>query len=231
VAGGLATPARQRNAVVMLAGAAFIIVAAALGASVASSFDDSLEVLVAANPIVEGETVQESDFRTVQIAAAAGDIEVVTPSSLENLVGRVAAGPIGDGAMIHLEQFTVAGDESRIILGASLTASQYPAGGLKAGDFVRLISVAPRVSFDTEATTTGYEVGFGEITAAIPISDTSIHYSIRVGESSANVVAQLLAEGRIALALVDRSIALEIVPALAPEQPVQPLEFDDGAGE
>lgn len=226
VAGGLVAPARQRNAVVMLAGAAFIIVAAALGASVASKFDDSLEVLVAASPIVEGQPIDADDFRTVKIAAAAGDIEAVAPSSIGDLIGRVAAGPIGEGAMIHPSQFTVAGDETRIIVGAQLSANQYPAGGLKPGDFVRLIAVTPPNSiFSSGSVSTGEEVAFGEITDAVPISNTSIHYSIRIGESSSNLVAQLLSQNAISLALVDKSIALELVSPASPGLAVEPLEF------
>ena len=123
-AGGLAAPTRQRNAAVMIAGAAFIILAAALAASVASSFDDSIEVLVATSEIAEGQPVTEADFRTVRIAAGAGDIQVVSPDSIEDLVGRVAAGPIGEGSMIHPAQFAISSAEAKVVVGAALGPDQ-----------------------------------------------------------------------------------------------------------
>jgi len=220
-AGGLVAPTRRRNTAAMIAGLAFVLIAAAMAASVASSFDDSIEVLVAAETIVEGQPVALDDFRTVKIAAGAGDIEAVSPESLDDLVGLIAAGPIGEGSLVHPAQFAAATEEQRIVIGAALTPSQYPANGLKPGDQVRLIAVAPRYGSD-DGFSAGQEIAVGEITFVSPTRN-GVHVSIRVGESSATVVAQLVAQDRITLGLVDQSITIESVTPLQPADPVAPL--------
>lgn len=234
-AGGLAAPTRQRNAAVMIAGAAFIILAAALAASVASSFDDSIEVLVASNEIAEGQPISASDFRTVRIAAGAGDIQAVSPDSIDDLVGRVAAGPIGEGSMIHPAQFAISSEETKVVVGAALGPDQYPATGLKPGDQVRLIEVAGRFgsSDDDSGFSSGREITVGEITDVVRLgSPDTLHFSIRVGESAASVVAQRVAQDRLTIALVDESLTIQRVDPLEPIAPVVPLEIEeDESGE
>jgi len=232
-ASGLAAPTRQRNAAVMVAGAVFIILSAALAASVASSFDDSIEVLVAANEIAEGQPVAAEDFRTVKIAAGEGDIQAVAPGSIDDLVGRVAAGPIGEGSMIHPAQFAIAAEEAQVVVGAALGPDQYPATGLKPGDQVRLIEVAARfdagIGDDDETFSAGREITTGEVTDVVRLSSQDqLHFSIRVGESAASVVAQRVAQDRLTIALVDESLTLERVDPLEPASPVVPLDVEEG---
>lgn len=236
VAGGLNAPGRKRNAGAMIAGLAFIIIAGAMGASVASSFDDSIEVLVAERDIEEGESIARDDFRTVQIAAAAGDIEVMAPTSIDELVGRVAAGPIGEGSMIHPDQFANAYGEQKILIGATLEPNQYPAGGLKAGDEVRLIALAGRgsSSFDDEdgGGVGATEIAVGVVVDVIPLgSNNDLHISLRVPESSANIIVQLVSTDRISVGLLDEGISLDEVNPLAPEAPVDPQTVSEDAGE
>lgn len=231
-ASGLAAPARRRNAGVMLAGAALIILAGAMAASVAASFDDSLEVLVAAEPIAEGQTIEADDFRVVRIAAGAGDIQAVAPSAVAELEGRVAAGPIGEGALIHPSQFAVAEAEKRLVVGAALAPNQFPASGLRPGDMVRLIEVSSGRSVGRdESFTAGRDIAVGEVVEVVSLPQNNLHFSIRVSESAANVVAQRVAENRLSLALLDESVTLELVDPLAPASPVVPLELEDQAGE
>ncbi len=232
-ASGLAAPTRQRNAAVMIAGAAFIIVAAALAASVASSFDDSIEVLVASADIAEGQPIAATDFRTVKIAAGEGDIQAVSPTSIDDLVGRVAAGPIGEGSMIHPAQFAIAAEEDLVVVGAALGPDQYPATGLKPGDQVRLIEVTSRFGADQEGFTSGREITVGEITDVVRLrTGDALHFSIRVGESAASVVAQRISEDRLTIALVDESLTLNRIDPLEPIQPVVPIELEeDESGE
>lgn len=227
---GLAAPTRQRNAAVMIAGAIFIILSAALAASVASSFDDSIEVLVASTEIAEGQPVTADDFRAVKIAAGEGDIQAVSPDSIEDLVGRVAAGPIGQGSLIHPAQFAIASEETQVVVGAALGPDQYPATGLKPGDKVRLIEVAAPFSVsasDDDGFSAGREITIGEITDVVRLAtQDNLHFSIRVGESAASVVAQRVAQDRLTIALVDESLVLERVDPLEPASPVVPLELD-----
>lgn len=226
-AGGLASPARTRNTAAMLAGLAFIVIAGAIGASVASSYDDSIDALVAASPINEGERITEDHFRTVRIAAAAGDIEILPPEAAAELVGRVAAGPIGEGAMVHPSQFDVAHSEQRILVGALLEPDEYPAGGLKRGDMVRLIAVAGSSLSGGDTEVPLREIAIGEIADVVQMSETAMHYSIRVPESASNIVVQLVAQNRLSLGLLDDSIELEGVEPLTPAEPVEPIELED----
>jgi len=229
VAGGLNTPTRQRNTAAMIAGLAFIIIAGAMGASVASSFDDSIAVLVARDDIEEGATINDEDFRIVQIAAAAGDIEVMAPSSIEQLVGRVAAGPIGKGSMIHPDQFTDPFGEQKVLVGATLGASQYPASGLKRGDQVRLIATVSRSS-DEDGMSAGEEITVAEVVDVVPTGSLGLHVSLRVPESSVNVVVQLVSDDVLSMALLDESVTLESVSPLAPGSAVNP-QTAEGASE
>jgi len=229
-ANGLAAPTRQRNAALMIAGAAFIVLSAAMAASVASSFDDSIEVLVASSEIAEGQPVMQDDFRAVRIAAGAGDIQAVSPASIADLVGRVAAGPIGEGSMIHPAQFAVFANEAQVVVGAALQPDQYPATGLKPGDQVRLIEVADRYGGgdDEGAFSAGREITIGEVTDVVRLrSSDNLHFSIRVGESAASVVAQRVAQDRLTIALVDDSRVLEQVDPTNPVEPVVPFDLDD----
>lgn len=226
-AGGLVSPTRKRNNAAMLAGIAFIVIAGALGASVASSFDDSIEALVAADVIEEGQRITADDFRTVRIAAAAGDIEVLSPESAAELVGRVAAGPIGSGALIHPSQFAVAHEEQRILIGAELEPDEYPAGGLKRGDLVRLIAVAGSSFGGNDVEVPMREIAIGEIADVVPISDSQVHFAIRVPESASNTVVQLVSANRLSLGLLDDSIELDGVEPLTPAEPVEPIELQD----
>lgn len=231
VAGGLTAPARQRNTAVMVAGLVFVILAGAIGASVAASFDDSLDVLVAAGPIAEGQAITADDFRVVQIAAAAGDIQAVAPDSIDSLIGRVAAGPIGAGSMIHPEQFVDPTQEATVIVGAALGPNQYPANGLKPGDRVRLIEVADEfdVGDDEDAGfVSGREIGLGEIVGVVRLGQADqLHFAIRVGESTANLVAQRVSQEQLSLALIDDGITIQQVEPLDPADAVVPLELDD----
>ncbi len=211
----------------MIAGVAFIVIAAAMAASVAASFDDSLDVLVAAEPITEGQPITADHFRVVQIAAGAGDIEAVSPEQVEDLVGRVAAGPIGEGSLIHPDQFMVARDDQLVVIGAALEPDQYPATPLKPGDRVRLIQVSDgRSSGGDDSFDSGTELALGEITDVAILGAKEQHFSIRVPESVANVIAQRVAQDRLTIALLDESITLEQIDPLAPARPLVPLELD-----
>lgn len=222
---------RQRNAAVMIAGVAFIVIAAAMAASVAASFDDSVDVLVAAEPIAEGQPITADHFRVVQIAAGAGDIQAVSPEQADQLVGRVAAGPIGEGSLIHPDQFMVARDDQLVVVGAALEPDQYPATPLKPGDRVRLIQVTGGRTSGDDGFDSGMELAFGEITDVTQLGPKEHHFSIRVPESVANVIAQRVAQDRLTIALLDESITLEQVDPLAPARPLVPLELDAPADE
>jgi len=224
VAGGLASPTRQRNTAAMIAGLAFIILAGALGASVASSFDDSIDVLVARDDIAEGDVIDDSDFRVVQIAAGAGDIEVMAPSSIERLVGQTAAGPIGSGSLIHPDQFTQAYGEQQILIGASLEPNQFPAGGLREGDQVRIIALANRSSRDDDIRA-GQEVSVGEIVKVEPLGGDRLHFAVRVPESTANLVVQLVADKQVSLGLLDNRVTLDQVDPVEAEEAFEPQSF------
>lgn len=223
---GLAGPVRQRNAAAMAAGLAFIVIAGLIGASVADSFDDSLEVLVAAEPLVEGQPIAATDLRIVRIAAATGDVQVVAPGELNNLTGRVAAGPIAAGAIIHPSLFVTQQEEIQVVVGVALEPDHYPASGLSPGDRVRVISLMPRRN-DDEILVSGQEIAVAEVVDASQLSANKMHFSIRINESSANVVAQLVALERVTLVLVDQSLQLDSVDPLEPAEPPSPLQIEE----
>ena len=118
------------------------------------------------------------------------------------------------------------------MIGAALNPDQFPAGGLKVGDKVRLIALADGFSNDDDDSfVVGQEIAVGEIGDVTVLGTNSTHFSIRVPESSANVVAQLVALDRLSLGLLDQSIDLEVVDPLAPAEIEAPLTIDEGASE
>jgi hypothetical protein len=211
-----------RNTIWIIGGLVLLLASGLAGLAVARSLAARTDVLVTARAITAGETIDEGDLITAEMAVD----PVVTyagPDQLPELVGQTAVGPLAKGAVVNADQFAP-GDGAEIdqvILGVDLAAGQYPRVGLKPGDRVTLIEVYDPRFNDDRASTAG-PLGGGEVVEITRLSQQDhLLVSIRIPESLAVEVSQMAHEQRVRLVLED--VALSRVEA-QPVDPVEPLE-------
>lgn len=235
---GLPTaPKRQRNTGWMIGGAALILVSGFTAASMAQSYTETVDVLVAAESIAKGEQLQAEDVEVVPIAAGQGEIQAIDPSGLEDLVGRIASGPIGAGSVLHPDQFAaVEAEEQMVTVGMALEHDEFPTSGLQRGDIVRLFDVGS--GFGQDEATIAKEITIGEIVSVEPLrSGSQYHFAVRVKESTANIITSRVTQDALAIALAEFGSDADDVGRLAevleanedvdPLDPAEPLEPGD----
>ena len=220
---GLVPPKRKSNTAWMIAGAALILISGLSAISIVGSLTESVDVVVASRPIAEGEVIGEGDLAVAAITTRSGDVRAVPPEEIQSMIGLVAAGPVGQGAIVHPDAFIEASmgmeEEQTVLVGAALGPNQYPRTGLRPGDTVRLVETAPR-SFSAGddvigVGTTAREITTGEIVEVFALGSASnFHFSIRIGESSANLVAQRVSEDRLTLVLIEQDSLFDSMEAL-----------------
>lgn len=226
---GLPTPPRrQRNTTWLLIGALLVVGSGIAALSMANSLSDRVDVVVASRDIAEGEVVAESDFSTAAVGLNSG-VVVVNPDDVPSLAGKVAAGPIGEGAIVHPNYFLGGlGDGTKtVIVGVDVDPGEYPRFGMVPGDQMVLIALAED-SFG-ELSEGSREVGDGEVVEVVALSRTdSFLVSLRVDSTIAALVATLSSEDRLALALKELADSETDVRPLSPVTPAEPLSNDDG---
>jgi hypothetical protein len=234
-------PTRSRNRGWLLAGGLLTLIAGISAASIFSSLSQSVDVLVASRPIAKGAVISVDDYRVVSIAADTGSIRAIAPDDGEKLIGQLAAGPIGEGSILHPDQFTNRVDqgiERTVVVGAALAPNDLPLLDLLPGDQIRLFEtfsgqaagVGSAFSLDETAQITSVS---REITDATVVESSSLntsgsrHVAMRISESNANLVTNLIEQGRLAVALVDSLPATESVGPIDPGEPLEPGEPGD----
>lgn len=202
----LVPPKRRSNTIWMVAGLVLILISAISAAALAQSFNDSVQVVVAVRPIAEGQSVVAEDLGIAEISTSANNVRAIEPGRRGDLVGLVAAGPIGQGSIVHPDSFVsmAADDEGNVVVGAALGPDNYPRASLQPGDVVRLIELSGgAVSLDGAPAAGGREITIGEIVEVVRLGGDNFHFSIRVGESSANLVVDRIASNQLSLALLE----------------------------
>lgn len=233
---GLVPPKRKSNTAWMIAGLALLVISGLSAASIVSSLTDSVDVVVAERPIAEGEIIGEGDLGIAAITTRSGDVRAVPPEQIESLIGLVAAGPVGQGAIVHPDAFIEAAmgveEDQTVVVGAALDPDQYPRTELRPGDTVRLVETAPQTFVAGDELigvgTTAREITTGEIVEVFALSGNDFHFSVRIGESSANLVAQRVSEGRLTLVLVEEDSPFESMEALEPNEIPTELTTTEG---
>jgi len=231
-------PKRSRNTGWMTAGAALIVIAGIAAASIASSLSQSVDVLVASRPIAEGAVISAQDYRTVAIAADTGAIEAISPDDADRLIGQLASGPIGSGSILHPDQFTSRADqdvEGTVVIGADLTPNDLPLLDLLPGDRVRLfetfdqgsVSIGAFGDDEDQLASVAREVTDAEVVLATPLTGEDLHVALRINESNANIVANLVEQSRLIIVLVDSLPSTSAVAPTVPGEPLSPGEPGD----
>ena len=161
-------------------------------------------VLVAGSDIEAGAIVEVSDVVVVQIAADSG-VDFVTRPERDLVVGHRARTRITAGTPLSPELIV---EEDRLpdgqaVVGAVLSAGQYPASALSLDDTVVLLDVGAQGSDDTAV-----EIGTATIWAIEPVAEQSeprFFISFAVDQEHQLDVATAAGRDRLRVALVDAS--------------------------
>ncbi len=211
------SPRRPRNTLWIIVGLVLMVIAGLAALGLAGGLAARVEVLVAAQPIAEGQTVTAADLAVAEISIST-EVQAIAPGQLEEYVGRVATGPVGAGAVLHPGQFAESLDDGveHVIVGAALQPGAYPRVGLRPGDRVRLVDIEAAL-----AATVAVEA---EVVEVVPTgSGGELLISLRIDENQAAPVSAVAARGALRLALLDEGFD-DVVTPLAPALPVTPLD-------
>ena len=223
--------ARPRNGPWVIGGIILVVLSGLAAASLISSDETVVQrtsVVIAAQSIAEGRVLQAEDLAVAEITELAREIQVMAPETIDQIIGRVAAGPIGSGSVVHPDQFIIGGlgQEPTVVVGAALGPDEYPQLTLRPGDLIRVIEtrIDDIEGDDGIVRIDGRELAVAQVVEVRPLSGDQLHFSLRVGESSANVLLDRIARGRVSIALIDGDTAARPAPALEPAAPLAPVD-------
>lgn len=161
-------------------------------------------ILVAGAEIEAGSVIEVSDVVVVQVAADTG-VDFVTRAERDLVVGQRARTAISQGTPLTPE-LIVEQDrlpDGRAIVGAVLSAGEYPASAISLGDTVALLDVGTQGSADP-----AIEIGNATIWAIEPVAEQSeprFFISFAVDVEYQLDVATATGQGRLRVSLVDAS--------------------------
>ena len=232
---------RRQNTPWIIGGIALVLLSGLAAASLASTEDPIVQrtpALIAARSIAEGRVITADDLQVVEVEGLPREVQIMDPATLDDVLGRIAAGPIGSGSFIHPDQFIIGGlgQEPTVVIGANLNPDEYPLQDLRRGDLVRIVEVRIEDFGDEDLPVRidGRELAVAEIVAVRPTTGDGLHFSLRIGESSANVVLDRVARGRVSIALIDGAQAVRPAEPLTPADPLDPgdpAEIDSESGD
>ncbi len=161
-------------------------------------------ILVAGAEIEAGSIIEVSDVVVVQIAADAG-VDFVSRAERDLVVGQRARTAISAGTPLSPELIV---EEDRLpdgqaIIGAVLSAGEYPASAMSLGDTVTLLDVGTQGSDDT-----AIEISKATIWAIEPVAEQSeprFFISFAVDVEFQLDVATAAGRDRLRVSLVDES--------------------------
>jgi hypothetical protein len=200
--------ASRRRPTWMLAGAALVVLCAALAAWVFSTSSERWSVLVAARDVAPGEVVTVADVRVVEVGQL-GDARAVRSSQQELVVGLAARGPIPAGTILNTG-LVASRDEvipaGQVVVGVALEPGAAPTASLAVGDRVDVLAVARTTTGAPAAVSpTAARVSSGSVWSVAATGSGSasskLWVSLLVPVGVQEQVAQAAAEGRLRLSL------------------------------
>lgn len=137
----LPAPPRQRRPALAALAVLLIVGGAAVAALLAIRVDERVAVLQAAGTIAAGQQITAEHLTTTQVASEGTNL--IPASQEDDLIGRYTTVQVSEGQLIDTTMTGVAGPlgEGGVAVGASLAAGFLPAGGLRSGDVVDLVSI------------------------------------------------------------------------------------------
>ncbi|TDE00034.1 SAF domain-containing protein [Jiangella asiatica] len=137
----LPAPPRQRRPALAALAVLLIAGGAAIAALLAMRVDERTPVLVLRGDVAAGQQITEEHLDTTQVASE--DTDLIPESQLDQVVGQYARVELVSGQLLDTTMLAGAGlmTEGRAAVGASLAPGFLPAGGLREGDVVDLVSI------------------------------------------------------------------------------------------
>ncbi len=200
-----APPQKARHTGWIVSGLVLITLAGIGALIVGLSLVSEVTVLAAARPIGAGEVIEAGDLEEVQLPSRLGNIGV-RATELDRYLGQQTTGPLGEGALIHPDQFTEPDGTTidELVVGVALGPDEYPRIGLREGDTVRVFELTgDNVGFDASEVGVASEVGLAEVTRVVGLQQPdNFLFSLRVDAALSPLIVDRASQGRIALALV-----------------------------
>ena len=189
----------RRRPLLWVVAALLIAVGALLSGAVVNMVKDTVPVVVASRDIPRGAQLTVEDLATVDVHPDPA-LRTTPADGLPTLVGQTAMVDLPQGALL-VPGSTGSGitpTEGQSLVGVALTPPQMPAGGLKQGQVVQLIST-PRQGDDVVADAPVIDVEAMVVTTEAVIDTNMTVVNVTVDADQAPLVATLSATGRLAL--------------------------------
>lgn len=194
-------PRRRRPWLVVLAA---LVVALAAWANVVliNRFDDRVEVLSVVRVVPVFERIGEADLAVVKIAQDPA-LRPIPAGERSSVVGRVAAVELRPGTLLSRDQVTdrrppFAGQQ---LVGLGVKPSQIPVGGLRPGDMVLVVTVAPEQAGGTGDIASDEGVRAQVVQVGSPTADGTVTVDVAVSAPNGPRLAAASSAGRVALVL------------------------------
>lgn len=195
----LAQVKHRRRPWLWVLSALLIALGALLAGAVVNMVKDTVPVVVVNRDVTRGTQLTADDLTTVGVHPDPA-MRTIPAAELSGLVGQTALVDLPQGAL--LVPGSTGGEitpvDGQSLVGVALTPAQMPAGGLKQGQQVQLIST-PRQGDDIVADAAVIDVEAVVVTTE-PIADTNMTVvNVTVPADQAPLVATMSATGRLAL--------------------------------
>lgn len=197
------TGRRRRQLPLVVVGVLLVLGCALAFADMSLRTGRGEEVLVVAQPVAPGQVLTSGDLRSVRVSANGG-LATVPADEASSVLGRPAAVALVPGAVLAAGDVGSgpAASAGSDVVAVGLKPGAYPPD-LAAGDRVQVVPVAS--SSGGGGTTSGENPVDAVVVAVQPASATSDSpavFSLQVGKSTADEVAQLVAADEASLVQV-----------------------------
>lgn len=204
-------PARTRDKRPALALLALLLVlVGALGSALlVYRTSNRTQVLVASQPISQGQVVTDQDFSVTEIAFDSGT-QVVTADSLPEFVGSYATSSIPEGSLISGQMFTstelAPADAQKV--GVVVASPGRPSDAFRVDDVVSVFATAPESAVGAAEPATEL-VSAARVVAVAPTVDTrdTVHVTVLLPADTAAEVIAASAAGTAALTVLPADTA------------------------
>lgn len=179
--------------------ALLIALGALLAGTVVNMVKDTVPVVVAARDVPRGAQLTAEDLTTVDVHPDPA-LRTVPGADMAGLVGETVRVDLPQGALVVPGSTgeEIAPVEGQALVGVALTPPQMPAGGLKPGQIVQLIST-PRQGDDVTTDSPVIDVEAVIVTTEVVVDTNLTVVNVTVDAAQAPLVATLSATGRLAL--------------------------------
>lgn len=213
VPAGLAGPKRRPQWV--LAGVV-LVVGAMIGFGLwSTSLGHRREVLVAARELPAGHVVTDQDLRTVRIGTS-DSVAIVSAANRGRILGKTTRMTVPSGGFLSPDEVTAgsAVADGKAVVGVVLAPGAVPAGGVRVGDRVVVISAPTGTSATGEsdpASAVATAEVFGVERAAVSSTSAGgVSVALLVDQAEAVDVSAAAGSGRARLVVVPRSGRVEV---------------------